>query len=966
MFKRLLSVAAVTLLLGAFAPARAHAETESRPARHGELRPVGHVNFRHAADEDARGLAPHDRGRRIHRPNHVGGKRHGGWRLTATSTPTVSPTATDDSTDEGATDEEDCAHSPDPGCGQDGVDDPPVPLPDSVADAVPAAVSMTVSTGSGPSSPGGVLNPGQTQGSAGGWNPPDTQGAVGPNHVLSMANSQISISDRAGNNLRTVDMKTFWTSAGATVYGSAFDPRAQYDSLAGRWIMVCGAGLGDLNHSQFLLAVSQGSDPTANWYVYSFFADGNTPTQHWLDYPTLGFNGKWVVVHGDLIGQNGGGTTDAVWAFNKAQLYAGQGAGYAYWELGGAGWMAMPSEGYDASVPDAYVAYNDSLSSLALWRISGNVGAESFSKVASVGAPANWSGSGPGAPQLGSSTLVGSLDNVVMGFVVRNGALWAVETVSPNASPARQSLQVWKMNTAGALQQFSRLDDPSGAAFYSFGSLAVNANNDVLLGFTRFSADTYPSAAYALHANTDAAGSFRAPVIYKAGQSAGSDRWGDYSHTVVDPANNLDFWTVQEYQAASGWGTWWATVAAPSGPTPTPTFTATPGVASTWRINAGGPAYTDSLGHAWSADLGYSGGAANGNGNAIAGTADAPLYQTERWGNPGFSYSLSVPSGSYRVTLKFAEIFDGAAGQRLANVSLNGTQVLAAFDVFAAAGGANKAVDRVFDNVQPGANGRISVALANAGGSDPNVKLSALSIEPMPPTPTPTVTSTPTKTSTPTWTRTNTPTDTATPLPPTPTFTATQTPLTLATWRVNAGGPAYTDSLGRAWAADTAFTGGASNGNGNAIAGTADAPLYQTERWGNPGFSYAFHVPAGSYRVTLKFAEIFDATPGQRVMDLSLNGTVVLANYEVYADAGGMNKAVDKVFDNVQPDANGVITVGIAHAATGSPDQNAKLSALSIEPGGSTPTNTPTNTPVPPTATYTSSNTPVPPTATKT
>jgi hypothetical protein len=76
----------------------------------------------------------------------------------------------------------------------------------------------------------------------------------------------------------------------------------------------------------------------------------------------------------------------------------------------------------------------------------------------------------------------------------------------------------------------------------------------------------------------------RDPVIYKEGEdyyskdfSSGSNRFGDYSATRIDPANDRDMWTVQEYAATrtapnsssttnnSRWGTWWAKVALPAG-----------------------------------------------------------------------------------------------------------------------------------------------------------------------------------------------------------------------------------------------------------------------------------------------------------------------------------------------------------------------------------------------------------------
>ncbi|HVM33224.1 MAG TPA: malectin domain-containing carbohydrate-binding protein, partial [bacterium] len=126
--------------------------------------------------------------------------------------------------------------------------------------------------------------------------------------------------------------------------------------------------------------------------------------------------------------------------------------------------------------------------------------------------------------------------------------------------------------------------------------------------------------------------------------------------------------------------------------------------------------------------------------------------------------------------------------------------------------------------------------------------------------PTATKTNTPvpptaTKTNTPAATSTNTPvpptaTLTATPLPP----TATPTQVVSSIWRVNAGGPAYTDSLGNVWAADENFNGGSTVAEGS-VTGTADPTLYGTQRYGT--FSYSFAVPAGSYQVTLKLAETY-------------------------------------------------------------------------------------------------------------
>ena len=86
------------------------------------------------------------------------------------------------------------------------------------------------------------------------------------------------------------------------------------------------------------------------------------------------------------------------------------------------------------------------------------------------------------------------------------------------------------------------------------------------------------------------------------------------------------------------------------------------------RINAGGPAYTDSLGRNWIADQNasnprYSTGTsvfANPNATIANAGANPDIYKTERFGT-NFNYAIPMPgAGDYQVILHFAEIFIGA------------------------------------------------------------------------------------------------------------------------------------------------------------------------------------------------------------------------------------------------------------------------------------------------------------------
>jgi beta-glucanase (GH16 family) len=177
----------------------------------------------------------------------------------------------------------------------------------------------------------------------------------------------------------------------------------------------------------------------------------------------------------------------------------------------------------------------------------------------------------------------------------------------------------------------------------------------------------------------------------------------------------------------------------------------------------------------------------------------------------------------------------------------------------------------------------------------------------------------------------------ANPPTPTPTFT----PVVSSSWRVVAGGPAHTDCNSNNWAADENFNGGTAATTSNTITGSlpcsSDQALYQDQRYGS-SFNYSFNVPAGSYQVTLKFAETYsgDFAKGDRVFNVAINGSTVLSNLDVYGTVGA-NTALDEVFNNIAP-SGGVIT--IQFTGTSSTDTNADVSAIQIVPQPATPTPT--------------------------
>jgi hypothetical protein len=263
------------------------------------------------------------------------------------------------------------------------------------------------------------------------------------------------------------------------------------------------------------------------------------------------------------------------------------------------------------------------------------------------------------------------------------------------------------------------------------------------------------------------------------------------------------------------------------------------------RVHAGGEGYTDSLGQAWSADHGFSGGQTCSTRSFISDTSDPSLYQTCRYGN--FGYDFPMRDGIYTVKLRFAELAYNGPHQRAFNVTVNGAPALTGFDIFSQAGGALAATDRSIPVAVTG--GHIKLQFAKSGAGDPMVN--GIEIVPGIEQPLPTI-------------------------------------------RLRSGGQAETDALGRVWAADNSFSGGLIWNIAGAIANTADPSLYQTSRYGD--FSYTLHAPDGRYNIRLKFAEPLQSSAGQRLFNVVMNGAPVLTNFDIFAEAGGAQTALEKSF----------------------------------------------------------------------
>ncbi|MCK5741513.1 MAG: hypothetical protein KAH48_04790, partial [Chlorobi bacterium] len=412
--------------------------------------------------------------------------------------------------------------------------------------------------------------------------PPDVHGAVGPDHLMTTHNSEVRIQNKSGSVQSTVSLNSFW----ASVATSTFDPRVYYDPYEEKWFSIaCGTAGGQ---NSIMAGASYTSSPSSTWSMHAIDSDPGDTT--WFDYPSVGFNKKWIVVTGNMFRNSTNAFEGTVvYVIDKMKLYDDGQLSYTKFSFDNLlGYFTIvPHETFDETLENMYMfctwnGNSGGKSYFRMFHISGSLGNEVFNNN-SVYTESNntfaWSVPGEGScPQLGTTREIIANDARIQNAVYRDGSVWFTLTAQlPAAAPTRASVLWYEVDVSGgqplgtALQE-GKIDDGNDVFHYAFPSITVNKNNDALIGYTSFSPNQYASCNYSFRSESDALNSMRSTHNYKSGLASyyktygsGRNRWGDYSQTMIDPDDEVSFWTLQEYAETPGggrdrWGTWWAKV----------------------------------------------------------------------------------------------------------------------------------------------------------------------------------------------------------------------------------------------------------------------------------------------------------------------------------------------------------------------------------------------------------------------
>jgi hypothetical protein len=395
--------------------------------------------------------------------------------------------------------------------------------------------------------------------------PPDTMGAVGPNHFVELLNGRYAVYNKTtGALVQGKTQNNFWRDAGLTIGSTfparSFDPRIVYDKSSGHWFASAAADFESVN-SRILVGVSNTSDPTQGWRAFDFDVDASNLRE--ADFDTLGVNQNGVYVAANLFTVDPDSPLDtqvAVLALNKANLIAGAPTGTLFNNIDGFG------TGFS---PQPVVDYDTGSNPELLYSVFNN---DAFLKRAQIVGPGEGNAlsveSGfldlPPFAEAGMAHQPGSDDSIDAGdtrfsssLVKQNGKIWGVHTVKNGDHAA---LNWFRLDAgSGDLEEEGIIGDSTNDYYY--GSIAVNPVGFVVVGYTRSSDTEFASSYGSTGLFNGTATLFDTPLLLKAGTVAydqkgtgTENRWGDYSATWVDPINPARFWTIQEW--ASGPKQW--------------------------------------------------------------------------------------------------------------------------------------------------------------------------------------------------------------------------------------------------------------------------------------------------------------------------------------------------------------------------------------------------------------------------
>ena len=409
--------------------------------------------------------------------------------------------------------------------------------------------------------------------------PPDTNGAVGATQFVQWVNVLFAVYDKTtGHQVQAPRPgKTLWSGFGGPCEtNNSGQPLAQYDKAAARWVMAQPVLVRPFT---YCVAVSTTSDATGtyNRYAFPFPAD---------DYPGYGKLAVWPDAYYASFniyqnGPTGQFVGPMVVAFDRANMLTGSKARPPIaFQLTPADFSLLPSD-FDGTVPPAtsepnfFLELGSDQDSLSLFKFyvdftssetSGNSAFKGPIRIPTARylgctrRPSTWKSIEeplPGAPlaPLGDRLMyrlawhnVGGVEHLV--------ANHSVMPSSGSAGAAVRWYDITSPNGTPVVAQQGTFSSPSTS--FWMGSIAMDKQGDIALGFSASSRTLDPSIEYTGRLSSDPPDQMEPARFIKKGTGVqlNTGLWGAYSSMSIDPADDCTFWYTTEYIRTTGSGNW--------------------------------------------------------------------------------------------------------------------------------------------------------------------------------------------------------------------------------------------------------------------------------------------------------------------------------------------------------------------------------------------------------------------------
>lgn len=393
-----------------------------------------------------------------------------------------------------------------------------------------------------------------------GFFPPDPTGAVGPNHYVHSVNSLVKIFDKSGNlQVGPISLAGF-----LGIPSNSGDPIVLYDQLADRWIV---SEFGSLNNS-LAIGVSDSSDPAGAYNVWQYQFSGFPDYPHygvWHDgyYGTVNLNGattQGFVMERDVM--LAGGANPQILIFNLPGIVVNPN------QVKSPEPANLLGTTIDTDTP-GYITYLQddawggvSFDHLKVWEIDmdwANVGNSTISAPLEIPTDPFDAGelfSQPAIEQPGTNQNLSGHGGIISfaanyrSFGTHNSWLITFNTfIDANQTGGirwielrNDSVNPWAIFQEGT---YSIADGHS--RFMSSG--AIDAAGNIGLGYSVASNTLPVGLRYTGRYAGDPLGQMtlaETTIVDGVGVRTNSNRYGDYSHTTMDP-NNFTFWFTSDF-----------------------------------------------------------------------------------------------------------------------------------------------------------------------------------------------------------------------------------------------------------------------------------------------------------------------------------------------------------------------------------------------------------------------------------